>query len=399
VSTAHAQATLPRGLLIAQAWSTLGDTVAALSNAAGRPLARTVKLILEPLVLRPMLNPEFASGAIGIEHVDALRARIVQAGPVLAATAAWFQVLKKERRRSGITEGNPQDLYFQRCFELATQYGHPRPDRAAAVLQEIHRKDGPTLTQLRDFIAGHAEQLAMLLDSTWSAVPAIPPSPVDAQACLQDHRLFDAMVKDSAGTHGAAGLDQPGTAQTYGLTDLIRPERPVLGSSASKKTLPKPFDRSIVERLFGPLTNAVVRDDLADVATLVRHEIARSAGAWQLAGEPGRVVMVLGRAASRSLTGGPAEGAAARLKVRWEREAYVHKVFRMPSAVPESVRADVHGVRAAYLRRLWVRLHGRELRRETVVAEELWDMLDGVLRSVILDQRDRLKSALERRAL
>jgi hypothetical protein len=130
VSTVHVQAALPRGLLIAQAWSTLGDAVAPLSNATGRPLARTVKLILDPLVLRPVLNPAFAAGAIGIEHVDALRDRIVQAGPVLAATAAWFLVMKKERRRAAITDGNPQDLYFQRCYELATQHGHPQPDAA-----------------------------------------------------------------------------------------------------------------------------------------------------------------------------------------------------------------------------------------------------------------------------
>jgi hypothetical protein len=51
------------------------------------------------------------------------------------------------------------------------------------------------------------------------------------------------------------------------------------------------------------------------------------------------------------------------------------------------------------MRRLWVRVHGREVRQKTVAVEELWDMLDGVLRSVILDQRDRLRSELERQAL
>jgi hypothetical protein len=113
VSTATA--TLPRGLVIARAWSALGDAVAPLSNAAGRPLTRTVKLILDPLVLRPVLNPEFGAGAVAVEHVDALRSRITGAGPVLAATASWFVVLKKQRRRLRVTEGNPQDLYFQRC--------------------------------------------------------------------------------------------------------------------------------------------------------------------------------------------------------------------------------------------------------------------------------------------
>jgi hypothetical protein len=67
--------------------------------------------------------------------------------------------------------------------------------------------------------------------------------------------------------------------------------------------------------------------------------------------------------------------------------------------MPDSaLHADVRGVREAYLRRLWVRVHGRELRQDAVTADQVWDMLDGVLRSVILDQRDRLRSALEREA-
>jgi hypothetical protein len=188
-------------------------------------------------------------------------------------------------------------------------------------------------------------------------------------------------------------------ASAHGLTDLDRPARPVLGASASKLNLPKPFDRSILERLFAPLTNTFLRSGLPDVPTLVRQEITRSAGPWQLADEVSRVVMVLGREASAGLAERPpATGAAARLRSRWEREAYVHRVMRMPSAVPPEIRADVRGVPAAYLRRLWVRVHGRELRQDTVTAEQVWDVLDGVLRSVILDQRDRLRSALEREA-
>ena len=409
MSTVHTRAALPRGLLVARAWSELGDSVAPLSNAAGRPLARTVKLILDPLVLRPVLNPCFAAGTVDIEHVDALRDRITQAGPVLAATAAWFVVLKKERRRAGITDGNPQDLYFQRSFELASEHGHPQPDasrRAAAVLAEIHGQDGPTMARLREFVTdpGTVGELAELLETAWMG-PSIRPSAASVRpgeflatcSTRPDRGLFKALVADLAGTRGAVELDRSGAALACGLTDHDRPVRPVIGLIASTKTLPKPFDRSIVERLAGPVTK--YRDVLPDVGTLVRREIARSAGPWQLSDESGRVVMVLGGEASVPLAGGPADGAAARLRLRWEREAYVQRVLRMPSAVPDRVRADVHDVRAAYLRRLWVRLHGREVRRDTVVADEVWDLLDGVLRSVILDQRDRLRSDLERQAL
>ncbi|WP_433273668.1 hypothetical protein ACQPZF_19675 [Actinosynnema sp. CS-041913] len=439
MNTARTVARTPRGLLVDQAWSALGEAVAPLSNEAGRPLARTVKLILDPLVLRPVLHPEFAAGAVAAEHADALRDRIVRAGPVLAATAAWFLVLKKARRQAGITDGNPQDLYFQRCYELATGHGDPRldpsaADRAAGVLAEVHGQDGPTLTGLRRFVTdpGNAAELTRLLDEAWSAGTATPglesvtpgsepgspgpewatPGPESVSPGLEsvrpgdflatcatepDQRLFDALVADGAGARGAVGLTEPGVARAHGLSDRDLPVRPALGETAAKQNLPKPFDRSIVERLFVPLTNAH-RDALDDVPALVRQEIARSARPWQLADEAGRVVMVLGREAAAGLAGDRASDAAVRLRARWDREAYVHRVLRMPSAVPEGVRADVFGVREAYLRRLWVRTHGRELRRDTVPADGLWDVLDGVLRSVILDQRDRLRSALERRA-
>ncbi|MEV1113491.1 hypothetical protein AB0I91_00360 [Actinosynnema sp. NPDC049800] len=415
MSTVRA-ATLPRGALVARAWAGLGDAVAPLSNDAGRPLTRTVKLILDPLVLRPVLNPEFAAGAIAAEHADALTARIADAGPVLAATASWFAVLKKERRRRWITDGNPQDLYFQRCFELATVHGEPGPDAAdvaATVLAEVHEQDGPTVAALRDFVTDpvNAAELTRLLDAAWAARrPAAAGSTATSEflatcAVAPDRTLFGALVAGLAGSAGAADLDRPGVALAHGLTSRDRPVRPELGRGASKANLPRPFDRSIVERLFAPLTNAFQRAGLADVPTLVRREITRSAGPWQLAEEESRLVVVLGRDASADLAGPPVGGAgsagsaAARLRSRWEREAYVHRVLRMPSAVPPEVRADVRGVREAYLRRLWVRLHGRELRHETVTFDQVWDVLDGVLRSVILDQRDRLRSALEREAV
>ncbi|HEX6347377.1 hypothetical protein [Umezawaea sp.] len=419
MSTVHARAApagaaLPRGLLIARAWEALGDAVAPLSNPEGRPLARTVKLILDPLVLRPVQNPGFAAGAVGIEHVDALRDRITAAGPVLAATAAWFLVLKKERRRAGITDGNPQDLYFQRCYELASAHGDPRGEpaavarRAAAVLAEVHRREGPTLAGVRDFVAGHGDELTRLLDAAWAhpPVPRRAPGPARPEAFLAtcatapDRALFAALVADAAGSRSAADLDLPGGARVRGLTDLDRPVRPVPGHGASKQNLPKPFDRSVVERLFAAVTGPL-RDALDDVPALVRQEVSRSAGPWQLADETGRVVLALGWEATAALVGGPpgpVGGAAARLRLRWDREAYVHRALRMPSSMPDGVRADVDGVREAYQRRLWVRVHGRELRHDTVTADELWDVLDGVLRSVILDQRDRLRSALRRRS-
>ena len=170
-----ASAAVPRGMLIADAWAQLGDAVAPLSNPSGRPLARTVKLILDPLVLRPTLNPRFAGGIIGVEHVDELRRAVLDAGPALAATAAWFQLVKRARRRAGITEGHPQDLYFQRCYELAHGHGDPRglpgaAGIAAETVADVHAERGEvTVDRLRRFVTDpvRAIELTGLLRIAW----------------------------------------------------------------------------------------------------------------------------------------------------------------------------------------------------------------------------------------
>lgn len=418
VQTIAAGAAVPRGMLIADAWAQLGDAVAPLSNASGRPLARTVKLLLDPLVLRPTLNPRFAGGLIGVEHVDELRRAVSDAGPALAATAAWFLLLKRARRRAGVTEGNPQDLYFQRCYELAHEHGDPRgvPDAeaiAAATVDEVKAERGEvTVDRLRRFMTDPDQvvRLAGLLQHAWEdrAAPSTASQDglvafLDGCATKPDERAWKALAANGVGTAEAAELDRPLVAQGYGLTVKDRPVPPTLGERASKRQLPPPFDRSIMERLFAAFTAAFHRESMADIPTMVVGEIHRSAAAWQLAEEPSRVAMALGRSASAGLDGRetpPDSDANGRLTARWSREAYVHAVQRRPdpesARVPEELRRDILRIREAYLRRLWARLHGRELRGERTAADEVWDLLDGVLRSVIMDQRDRLRRVLER---
>jgi hypothetical protein len=414
-------AAVPRGMLIADAWAQLGDAVAPLSNPSGRPLARTVKLILDPLVLRPAMNARFAGGVVAVEHVDDLRAAILDAGPVLAATAAWFQLVKKARRRAGITEGHPQDLYFQRCFELAHLHGDPKPVPGAAgiaaeAVAEVHAERGEvTVDRLRGFVTDpeRAAELADLVRSAWErreggpAAAAAHPGLAEFLghcATRPDHGLWKTLADKGIGTAEAAELDRPSVARGYGLTGRERPVPPEIGDRASKRRLPRPFDRSIMERLFAAFTAVFQRESMGDIPALVVGEIHRSAAPWQLAEEPSRVAMALGRDAVKDLHAdgavAPTSDANARLRSRWNRESYVHRALRLPdpeaSGIPEDLRDDILAVPRAYLRRLWARLHGRELRREAIGADEAWDLLDGVLRSVILDQRDRLRRTLER---
>lgn len=397
-ATAQLTAALPRTLVITDAWRALGSSVAALSNRTGGPLARTVKLVLDPLVLRPALRPHLGGSVVTGEHADELRVRIADAGPALAATAAWFGVLKQARRRARITEGNPQDSYFQRCYELAVTSGPPGPDAdrvADEVVAEIRDAGGEvTVERLRAHVTdpATAAELAALLAAAWTARSAPHgPEPDESAllAALTDPRAFDLLVEASAGSGAAAALEAPGVAREHGLTGQEVPAQPALGHRATKRAMPAPFDRSVFERLFAAFTSAHHRERMPAVPDLVRGEISRCAQPWQLADERSRLAMAAGRAASSALD--PAEPVTAReqqrMRRRWQREAYVQRALRMPAADP-----GVTEVRQAYLRRLWSRLHGRELRSEDI--GPLRDLLDGALRSVIMDQRDRVKSAL-----
>lgn len=414
------QATVLRAQAIAVAWQLLGDDVAPLSNGTGRPLARTVKLILEPLVIRPVQNPHLAGATLAEGAAHELMARITAAGSDLTATAEWFGVLKKARRALGITEGNPQERYFQRCFELARTEGRPVPGTPATqaiadeTVQEIAHADGESvLARVRAMLLDEtvAAALGARLVAAWAGPITTDVTPLDASrvnaaldACgVRDAASdFDALRTERAGTAAAAELAERGAARLLGLTEHETPPLPRLGATASKRDLPWPFDRSVYERLFAALSGGAPADIGLDAEDVLADEIARSAAPWQLATEHSRVVMLLGSEASHALE--PTAllrptNAHRLLRDRWDREAYVRRVRRLPAGatgVPENIESDIRTVRQGYLRRLWVRLHGRELRGQATDAAELWDTLDGILRSVIMDQRHRLKTALGR---
>ena len=418
-----AVALYPRAQVIAQAWQELGDGVAPFSNGSGRPLARTMKLILDPLVIRPVQNPGLAGGTLTAAAADELRDRIRAARVELAAASAWFLELKAARRRLRITEGNPQEKYFQRCYELARNTGAPSTDADAVALEvvsEIAQASGDSLlAQVRQLLRDEEQtpRLVAELEDAWASRPVPQPHPASADAiagaldaCADDGSAaeFDALVDADAGTASAAALDGDGAARALGLTRNPTPLLPALGGTASKRDLPLPFDRSIFERLFAALSGGAAPDLAVDARGLVEEEILRSARAWELGEEESRVAMMLGVEASRALETAdavpspPPTAAHRRLAARWRREAYVRRALRLPqelSGVPASVVSDINDVRRGYLRRLWVRVHGRELREQAIAAGDLWDLLDGVLRSVVMDQRQRLKVAMGRGAL
>src|ERR1700754_3302568 len=147
----------PRRAVIDRAWRDIGPGVEVLSGDDGGPLRRTVKRILDPLVLRLRANTQYSAPFVDAETAVAMHDVIVGQGAQLRAAAAWFELLKRERRRLRITTGNAQELYFPVCFELAVTKGAPAQQNdgsAEAALVEIHAdRDRTGIEVLNRYVA------------------------------------------------------------------------------------------------------------------------------------------------------------------------------------------------------------------------------------------------------
>jgi hypothetical protein len=434
----------PRALVIDTAWRGLGPGLESLSGPGGAPLTRTVKLIVLPLIVRPALRPELAVDFLGSEQAALLDALIRESGTRLEATAQWFTLLKKVRRALGVVAGNPQDLYFQRCFELAAEHGAPSAGADADALARAVVEDmadaagGRTVEALRSHLAdaGQRARLDGELVAAWECRRPAPAAEVAAAVALA------AEVLEACGGGGASGSPASGSPAYaamvdaghggmlgralwayagdvwgrddlpahLGLTERQLPPRPEVGRGASTATLPAPLDRTLFERLFVVLQSSTRREELPTVPELVGRETGRSCAPLGLHDESLRVAVVLGGRLAVGLdplgTGEPALGRTAAHRAvnsRWRREASVLRARRMtvsPHPDPDggalaALAQDLRTPWAAYLRRLWVRLHGRDVRDAPLGdAESAWAVLDGVARSVMMDHRARVRAAL-----
>jgi hypothetical protein len=416
----------PRAMVADLAWRALGTGLEPLSGPGGAPLTRTVKLIVLPLVIRPSLRPELAGEFLDAQQAAQFEKLLADAGPALEATARWFTVLKKTRRALGIVGGNPQDLYFQLCFELATEHGNPPADPgelATAALRDVaEASGGRTVDALKDHLldpARHA-RLEAELAAAW-ADRGLGTGDEEAAAALAAEVLdgtgsFTAMVDHAYGSVVGRALwtrekSLWGNAELpvhLGLTSHGKPDRPEVGRGASTATLPAPLDRTLFERLFVELqTSSARREELPPVPELARREVGRSCAPFGLDDESLRVAMVLGGqlAAGLDPLGGGAvtaqTSAHRAVNRRWQREASALRARRM-TASPDpdggalaALAGELRTPWAAYMRRLWVRLHGRDVRAASLGDPgSAWEVLDGVVRSVMMDHRTKVRSAL-----
>ncbi len=419
----------PRQAVIDQAWRAVGPGVEVLSGDDGGPLRRTVKRILDPLVLRLRSNSQFSAPFVDADIAKAMHELIVGHGPALRAAAAWFEILKRERRRLRITTGNAQELYFPVCFELAVTKGAPAQqdyDTAASVLTEIHAdRDRNAIEVLNQFVADQQviAKLSQQLDHSWRDVRAgaeitgpflaglttvLGPAETH-NAAVARQRVWSALIADATPYNLGAKAHQRPTDLPWSIVELglssVEPQRPptITGGTSGDR----PLNRAVVDRVRATLRRAMDRDELPDVPLLCAEEVDRSCSPWGLLAEDKQAAMIAGIEVAVDLaplieTATTRYQLAGTIQARLRKEAYVlHARRYLAAGSPihprqQQVIDDLAAFARPYLSRLWARLHGRDVWQEPCDdVDEVRALIEGVARSVSLDHRQRIKAMLQ----
>ncbi|MFD8492602.1 hypothetical protein [Amycolatopsis sp. NPDC059657] len=417
-----------RSVVLARAWARI-DGVEVLSARDGGPLTRTVKKIIDPLVVRtsvrtrlgkPLLEPDEAAELIELVVADAERLR---------ATAAWFTRLKRQRRALRITAGDVQDVCFPLAYELATGFGMPGVDAdrlAADALRDLHGEAGDAaVDRLAAYLADQqvAAELTAALRERWLAVGE-PAGDVTALGAFVE-TLTDAAwrkVAESGAGHAlgvslrrAGGLDELKSV----IQEICGVAAPELGLQRGEVTEMPPLDRGgetgaeLLERSVERRVRATLRRLPADerdrpVAELVDDELTRCVAGFGLGEAALAACFALGvvlAPALRPLDGASPAGVpefARRLNAQVAREGYVlHARRALAGSTPLTPRPDGDLVRELrefakqFLGRLWIRLHGFDVRGEWPSdAAEVRDLVTGVVRSTSLDLRTKVRRSL-----
>jgi hypothetical protein len=419
----------PRRAVIDRAWRDIGPGVEVLSGDDGGPLRRTVKRIIDPLVLLLRANTQFSAPFVDADTAAAMHDVIVGQGGQLRAAAAWFEILKRERRRLRITAGNAQELYFPVCFELAVTKGAPAQQddgSAEAALLNVHADRDRTGIEVLNQYTADPQVVAGLTDQvgkSWSDVRAGPEitgpflaglttvlGPADGHsAAAARQRVWSALIADAtpynlgAKAHSAA-VELPWSITEIGLSS-VAPQLPPLIAGGSDGE--RPLNRSVVDRVRATLRRVMARDELPDIPALCSEEVDRSCAPWGLLAEDKQATLVAGIEIAVDLA--PLiESAATRyelagqIQARLRKEAYVLHARRYLAdggtmhPRQQQVIDDLAAFARPYLSRLWARLHGRDVWQEPCKdVDDVRALLEGVARSVSLDHRQRIKAMLE----
>ncbi|MCF6390274.1 hypothetical protein L2K20_25150 [Mycobacterium sp. MBM] len=419
----------PRRAVIDRAWRALGPGVEVLSTDDGGPLSRTVKRILDPLVLRLRSNPQYSTPVVSGEVAAEMHQLIGAHRAQLCAAASWFAVLKVHRRKLRLTTGNAQELYFPVCYELAVTKGEPvqgDSDTAESILRGIHGdRDRTAIAVLNRYVADESVigALERQVRDSWADVrptaAITDPFLAGLTTVLGDatghnemsarQRVWEAMVADATPYNLGARArgrtpDLPWSFVEIGLCSVLPQQPPPVRTGTDTD---RPLDRSVVDRVRATLRRALDRDELPDIPLLCAEEVDRACAPWGLLAEDIQAVMVAGveiaiELAPLSATAAPRYRLAAQIQARLRKEAYVlHARRYLADGEPlhprqQQVNDELAAFARPYLSRLWARLHGRDVWQESCAdIDEVRALLEGVARSVSLDHRQRIKAMLE----
>ncbi len=424
VAVAH-----PRRAVIDRAWRAIGPGVEVLSGDDGGPLRRTVKRIIDPLVLRLRSNTAFSAPFVAADVAEAMYEVIVGQAAQLRAAAAWFETLKRERRRLRITSGNAQELYFPVCYELAVTKGQPDQEdstTAETVLRDIHADRDRTAIEVLNVYSSDQvviKELSDQLRSSWNDVRAgteitrpflaglstVLGAADTHGAAAARQRVWHALIADATPYNLGAAARQAGGHLPWSIVALglsaVEPQAPpaVIGGPDSER----PLNRSVIDRVRATLRRALDREELPDVPRLCEEEVDRCCAPWGLLAEDKQATLVAGIEVAVDLA--PLSDAATarydlarQIQARLRKEAYVlHARRYLAESGPihprqQQVIDDLAAFARPYLNRLWARLHGRDVWQEPCAdVDDVRALLEGVARSVSLDHRQRIKTMLE----
>jgi hypothetical protein len=415
--------------VIEDAWRAIGPGVEVLSGSDGGPLRRTVKRILDPLVLRLRANPQYSAPVVTADTAAAMRDVIIDHASQLRCAAAWFTELKVERRRLRLTTGNAQELYFPVCFEVAVTRGAPTAgdrDTAESILREVHDDRDRTAVEVLNRYVGDEQVVAQLsrqLERSWrdvrpgdtiagpflAGLTTVLGAADGHGAEMARQRVWSALIADATPYNFGARAHADIANLPWSIVDLglssVAPQPPPPVQSGTDVELP--LNRSVVDRVRATLRRALDRDELPDIPLLCAEEVDRACAPWGLLAEDVQAVLVAGIEVAVDLAPLREETAsryalAGAIQARLRKEAYVlHARRYLVAGGPihprqRQVVDDLSAFAKPYLRRLWARLHGRDVWQEPCGdVDDVRSLLEGVARSVSLDHRQRIKSMLE----
>ncbi|MDO5677671.1 MAG: hypothetical protein Q4G35_09235 [Propionibacteriaceae bacterium] len=417
----------PRTAVLGDVWRELRIDAPALVNKDGVPLARAVKCLVDPLVVRPRTHRNLGQALLGDADAQQLHRLLDEARTHLEDASRWYELLRAQRKALGISEGNPQELYFPRAYELAVTVGSPEADaeqRAAETLAEVHDQSQPGLDELlsileesevrsavertinQAFVDGAvAPDLGQLATLLWAALEE--PDGERLAALLPTREVADLALamRHEAGLLRAllAVGGRPGASVALSVADPLKPP-----SYTGQGTLP--LDRSFEQRARAALRRHREQFTSVTPEEILEDEMDRACAGFGLHSDEARALFAAGILVAASLTPLATEGVepihrprvVADLQARIRKEAYVMHLRRELAgggAIHPEQRRVVDELKQfwrPWLNRLWVRLHGRDVTQSP--NDDGSELLTGITRSVMLDHRQQIRGALERLA-